>query len=407
MSPRLATSGLEAVPGFRAAGVACGIKKDRPDLMLLVSDRSGTTAAAVFTQNVFAAAPVHVSRQHVADGDVRAIVANAGNANACTGRQGLRDALRMARETAEALGLRADQVLVASTGIIGRAMPMEKVSAGIAEAALRLSPAGGDAAARAVLTTDSGPKQAFREVRAAGRAFRIVGFAKGAGMIHPNMATMLAFLATDAPVAAAELRVALRHAVDRSFNQISVDGDESTNDMAVLLANGAEGGDPIVPGEAAWTLFQDALTSACTELAKRIAADGEGATRLLEVRVEGAADDGEARAAARAVARSNLVKSAVHGHDPNWGRVLAAIGSARVAVRHDAVGLWVGAHGDEACVLRDGEPLGADALQAAARLLESPEVTVRVALGAGSGAGVAWGCDLTEDYVRFNAAYST
>jgi glutamate N-acetyltransferase / amino-acid N-acetyltransferase len=240
--PHLAPTGLLEVPGFRAMGMKCGIKKDRPDLMMLVSDQEGTTGAAMFTQNAFAAAPVHISRQHVANGDVRAVVCNSGNANACTGRQGLRNALRMARETADLLGLEPEQVLVCSTGIIGREMPMDLISAGIKNGIKNLSAGGIGEAARAILTTDSGPKEATATFTHDGIEYHLAGFAKGAGMIHPNLATMLAFVLTDAPVPADDLRAALKHAVDHTFNQISVDGDESTNDTVIVLANGAAGG---------------------------------------------------------------------------------------------------------------------------------------------------------------------
>jgi len=407
VSPKLAApEGILAVEGFRAMGVAAGLKADRPDVALIVSDRPGTQGAAVFTQNAFAAAPVHISRQHVADGDVRAIVVNAGNANACTGRQGLRDALRMARLTAEVLDLAPEQVVVASTGIIGRPLPMDKVEAGIRDCAARLGEAKGSEAAHAILTTDSGPKEVARTAAACGRTFRVAGIAKGAGMIHPDMATMLAFLVTDAPVDAEHLRTALKEASDRSFNQITVDGDESTNDMAVLLANGAEGGTKIAPGHEAWPAFHDAVTAVCTDLARRIAADGEGATRLLEVHVQGARDDEQARRAARAVAASGLVKCAVHGGDPNWGRVLAAIGQSRVEADPGRVSLWIGSGNGRACVLRDGEPDEAS-LHEAAEALQAPEVTLTIDVAAGDSEGRAWGCDLTEDYVRFNAQYPT
>jgi glutamate N-acetyltransferase / amino-acid N-acetyltransferase len=388
--PHLAPTGLLEVPGFRAMGMKCGIKKDRPDLMMLVSDQEGTTGAAMFTQNAFAAAPVHISRQHVANGDVRAVVCNSGNANACTGRQGLRNALRMARETADLLGLEPEQVLVCSTGIIGREMPMDLISAGIKNGIKNLSAGGIGEAARAILTTDSGPKEATATFTHDGIEYHLAGFAKGAGMIHPNLATMLAFVLTDAPVPADDLRAALKHAVDHTFNQISVDGDESTNDTVIVLANGAAGGKPLAKNTPGHKALQDALTGVCERLARRIAADGEGAERLLEVQVEGAATPEAARLAARAVVR----------------RVLAAIGSTRVAVKSDEVSLWLESKHGSVCVVDKGEPLAA-ALGEGHRILDAPEVRIRVQLASGKASGVALGCDLSEDYVKFNAAYST
>ncbi len=404
---RLALSeGLHTIAGIRAMGVHAGIKKARRDMALIVSDVPGTVGAAVFTQNAFAAAPVHVSRQHVANGDVRAIVVNSGNANACTGRQGLRDALAMARTAATELGLEPEQVLVCSTGIIGRAMPMEAVLAGIHDCAKRLDNAVGGEAADAILTTDSGPKEAARTVEVDGVEYHVAGIAKGAGMIHPNMATMLALMATDAPVAAADLRTLLKHAVDRSFNQISVDGDESTNDTAILLANGQAGGESLTRAHPAWLPLRDALTDLCQELAKRIVADGEGATRLLEVRVTGAASEAEARTAARAVVSSNLVKAALHGGDPNWGRIVAALGQSRAAVDTAGVSLVIESKAGRAQLLADGQPVSG-ALEAARQALGTPEVTYHLHLAVGDGQASAWGCDLTEDYVSFNAEYST
>lgn len=408
MSPRLeAMTGVQGVAGFRATGVHAGLKSaGRPDVGLIVSDHPGTTAAAVFTQNSFAAAPVHVSRQHVADGSIRAIVVNSGNANACTGRQGLRDALDMARETARCLGLRPEQVLVCSTGRIGIPLPIGKVLSGIQECARRLDHAIGGEISQAILTTDSGPKEADATFTVAGVEHTVAGIAKGAGMIHPNMATMLSFLVTDASVPAPHLRRALKHASDRSFNQISVDGDESTNDTCVILANGAAGGDELTPDHPEWDAFQNALTDVCQALAKMIAADGEGATRLLHVHVTGAASDQQARAAARAIARSNLVKAALHGKDPNWGRIVSALGATDAQVDPAILDLSMGNLSANVRLLTNGEP-EVENLEAARALLDAPEVVVHVELHQGRGRGTAWGCDLTTDYVTFNSAYTT
>ena len=406
MSPQLmADVHLHQVPGFRAMGVATGVKKERADLAIIVSDVPGTTGAAVFTQNAFAAAPVHVGRQHAGDGDLRAIVVNSGNANACTGRQGLRDALTMAEEAAAALGVEKEQILVCSTGIIGRPMPMAKIVPGIHECAKQLDAAKGNEASLAILTTDSGPKTAHRVFRANGRDYQIAGIAKGAGMIHPNMATMLGFMVTDAPIPADALRHGLKTAVDRSFNQITVDGDESTNDTCAILANGASGGDPLETGHPEWPAFQTALTELCQDLAKRIPADGEGATKLVTINVHGTANGDDARTLARGVAASILVKCAIHGNDPNWGRIIAALGQQGIPVDTQRIQIDFAAGGCRTTILDHGEPTGD--LVEASEILSAPEITIDITVGEGPGKGLAWGCDMTTDYVTFNAEYHT
>lgn len=395
------------VAGFRAAGIHCGIKADRPDLGLLVCDGPSPQAAAVFTQNGFAAAPVRQGRRHVADGDIRVLVVNSGNANACTGQQGEADAATMAETTAQALGIAPEQVLVASTGIIGRPLPMTPITAGIPRAFDALSPDGLEAFSRAILTTDKTPKRAHRTIEADGRTFRIAGAAKGVGMLHPDMATMLAFLTTDAPVAHEHLQTALKHAVDRTFNQASVDGDESTNDMAALLSSGAEGGPPLTPDHPAWPAFMDGVEAVCTDLVRHMVADGEGAEKRMEVVVEGARSEADARRAARAVASSTLVKAALHGNDPNWGRIVAAVGSTRIPLDPARVGLTIEADGQTVPVLTAGEPGTDDDRAAAKRLLAHGELTLRITLASGDATGTAWGCDLTEEYVTFNSQYTT
>lgn len=405
--PQLSLSdGLLQVPGIQATGVHAGLKSGgRPDVAIIHSLSERTTCAAVFTQNAFAAAPVHLSRQHVADGDIRAIVVNSANANACTGRQGLRDALEMARTTAACLGLDEKQVLVCSTGRIGVPMPIEKVLSGITKAAAELPDAVGGEVAQAILTTDSGPKQASTTFTIEGHTLQIAGISKGAGMIHPNMATMLGFIATDATIPASDLRAAMQFVTQRSFNQISVDGDESTNDTAVILATGATDAPVLTQDHADWPAFLDALLAVTQSLAKQIAADGEGATRLLHVEVLGAASDAEARMAARAVAKSNLVKSAIHGSDPNWGRIVSAMGSTRAQIDPQVVDIDVGNLRQTVSVLQDGQPLDVEAQ--ARELLSAPEVLLRIHLHQAQGQGTAWGCDLTPDYVVFNSAYTT
>jgi glutamate N-acetyltransferase/amino-acid N-acetyltransferase len=397
---------LNHVPGFAAQGVWAQIKKKSRDVCLIVSDRP-SKGAAVFTQNAFCAAPVLVSREHVENGDIRAIVCNAGNANAVTGEQGLRDARAMAAHAAKALGLSADQLIVCSTGIIGRPLPLEKVKAGIDACARTLAQAAGGEAAEAITTTDSHPKHVFVQVDVGGRRFHVAGIAKGAGMIHPDMATMLAFLVTDAPLNATLLQAQLKEAVGATFNMITIDGDQSTNDTCALIANGAAGGPNLRKGTVESEAFQAGLQLACKTLAKHIAGDGEGATSLLEVRVEGANTLADARTIARAVAKSNLVKSALHGKDPNWGRIVAAVGACGAQVEPGKVSVRFESTLGSVPVLDRGEPLGGSRLKEANAVLQSKEVRILVSLGLGPHAAEAWGCDLSEEYVTFNSAYTT
>ncbi|MES2154788.1 MAG: bifunctional glutamate N-acetyltransferase/amino-acid acetyltransferase ArgJ [bacterium] len=402
---------LNHVPGFLAQGVWAQIKKKRRDVCLIVSDRP-SKGAAVFTQNAFCAAPVIVSREHVENGDIRAIVCNAGNANACTGEQGLADARAMAAHAAAKLGLTADQLIVCSTGIIGRPLPIEKVISGIDECAATLRDATGGEAAEAITTTDSHPKHVFIEVKvpAAGgktRTFHIAGIAKGAGMIHPNMATMLGFLVTDAPLNSTYLQANLKEAVNATFNMITIDGDQSTNDTCAIIANGAAGGPNLRKGTVDAEAFQAGLQLACKTLAKHIAGDGEGATSLMEVSVEGASTLSDARTIARAVASSNLVKSALHGKDPNWGRIVAAVGACGALVDPSKVSVWFESEHGSVPVLERGEPLAGNLLSQASDVLKAKEVRIRVRLGLGDHNAEAWGCDLSEEYVTFNSAYTT
>jgi glutamate N-acetyltransferase/amino-acid N-acetyltransferase len=397
---------LNHVPGFRAQGVWAQIKKKSKDVCLIVSDRP-SKGAAVFTQNAFCAAPVLVSREHVENGDIRAIVCNAGNANAVTGEQGLADARAMAAHAAKALGLQPDQFIVCSTGIIGRPLPLDKVKHGIDACARTLYQAQGGEAAEAITTTDSHPKHVFVEVNVAGRQFHVAGIAKGAGMIHPNMATMLSFLVTDAPFNATYLQAQLKQAVDATFNMITIDGDQSTNDTCAIIANGAAGGPNLRKGTVEAEAFQAGLQLACKTLAKHIAGDGEGATALLEVRVEGANTLADARLIARSVAKSNLVKSALHGKDPNWGRIVAAVGACGALVDPSRVSVRFESAKGSVPVLAAGEPLGGASLKEANAVLQEPEVRILVQLGVGAHSAEAWGCDLSEEYVTFNSAYTT
>lgn len=414
MSMLLATpvwlaGGVTAVPGFLASGVHAGIKRRKPDVALIAAPRP-CAAAATFTLNSVQAAPLKVTARHLADGRAQAVVCVSGVANACTGPQGERDAEEMAREAGRALGIAPEDVIVASTGVIGELLPMDRVRRGIAAAAASLSPEGGPAAALAIMTTDTRPKLAACRVSLAGGDggwVTIGGIAKGSGMIHPNMATMLAFLATDATVPAPLLRDALRRAVDATFNMISVDGDTSPNDMVAVLASGTADHPPLTPGTPAWECFQEALEAVCQDLALQIVRDGEGARRMFCVEVTGARDDQDARRAARAVTASPLVKTAVYGRDPNWGRVLVAAGKSGAAMVPDAASLWLRAGEQRLPLLVRGRPVPLDEALAS-ELLGEDGVCFALDLGTGGpGRARAWGCDLTEQYVHINAAYRT
>ena len=393
--------GIAAPAGFRAAGVACGIKASGLDLALVVSEPPARSAG-VFTTNLAAAAPVTVTREHLqrSDATTAAVVVNSGCANACTGARGLADARDMAATTAELVGCPVEQVLVSSTGVIGAYLDRDKVRQGIELAAESLDPDGHAAAAEAIMTTDPWPKDAaVRAVTPAGR-FHVGGIAKGAGMIEPNMATMLAFLTTDAAVDPALLQRALREAAETTFNAITVDGEPSTNDMVLLLANGRSG---VRINNAAYPAFVEALHAVCHELALAIVKGGEGATKLVACSVTGARTAAEARQAARAIANSPLVKTAVHGGDPNWGRIVAVAG--RAGVGFDLARARVAIGGVE--LFRD-EQIFDDREPAAAEHLGTPEVAISIDLGTG-GAGTAtvWTCDFSAEYIRINADYRT
>ncbi len=330
---KLVDGGVTAPKGFRAAGVHTGIKRKRKDVAVIVSDVPAA-AAGTYTTNVVQAAPIHVTKEHIAKGPIRAIVCNSGNANAVTGAEGLADARQMAVWTADAIGVAPEEIAVASTGVIGVRLPMEKVADGIKRAVAALdvgdwgqsgeenSDSGSMAAARAIMTTDTRPKQIAVELTLKGKTVRIGAIAKGSGMIHPNMATMLAFVTTDAAVAPETLQQVVSRSVERTYNRITVDGDTSTNDMVVVLANGLAENEPLHADDPELVVFEEALNYVNTYLAKEIARDGEGATKLIEVRVEGAASEADALQVARSIAGSSLVKTAVYGNDANWGRIL-------------------------------------------------------------------------------------
>ena len=395
------SGGVTSPRGFRAAGVSAGIKANGGlDLALIVSDKPAT-AAAVFTLNKAQAAPVVVSRTHLSrsNGRARAIVCNSGCANACTGDEGMHVANNMAAETAKVVGCPIEHVLVASTGVIGVALPIEKILRGLPEAMRELAADQGAKAARAIMTTDPFPKEAATHVTIDGKTVTIGGIAKGSGMIEPMMATMLGFVTTDADVPKALLDRALKDAVDDSFNAITVDGDSSTNDCVFLLANGASG---VTIDEASYATFVRALTDVCRELAMGIVRGGEGATKLVAVTVTGAASSADARKCAKAIANSLLVKTAIHGGDPNWGRLIAVAGRAGVAFELERARVTIGS----IVLFSDGKPHDERAPQAA-DYLKGTDLAVGVDLGAGTASSTVWTCDLSAEYVRINADYRT
>ncbi len=402
-------SPLTRVAGFRAVGVACGLKESgRPDLALVLSDRP-CSAAAVFTVNTIKAAPVlyDMALLERSGGRLQGVVINAGNANAVTGQQGLRDAQQMARLAEAACGLAEDSVFVMSTGVIGHKMPMAKIEAGIKMAARAIKGAAGEQgvdAARAIMTTDLVPKESFAQVVIDGKPVNIGGMAKGSGMIHPNMATMLSVIVTDAVIEPKLLQAALTRAVNLSFNRVTVDGDTSTNDTVVILASGRAGHAPLAgPEQPSFEAFVAGLTQLCTQLARAVARDGEGATKLVEITVRGAATEAEAEAAAKTVATSPLMKTALFGNDPNWGRALAAIGRSGAQVDPTQVNLRLG----DFQLVKQGEPLDFDAEAASRWLSGAGEVTLVADLGVGQAQATVWTCDFSYKYVEINAEYHT
>jgi len=391
--------GVAAAVGFVAAGVECGVRGiGGKDLGLLFSELPSETAA-VFTRNALKGAPLVVTREAVEGGGVRAVVANSGIANAATGWRGIEDARVMQELVAEALGIKVAEVAVASTGVIGAHLPMDRISAGIKSAAGEL---GGDGFAEAILTTDTREKEAVARVEIGGKTVTVGGTAKGSGMIHPNMGTMLAFLTTDAVVEKKCLEETLRLATDRTFNRVTVDGDTSPSDMALLMANGAAGNPPLSLDSPDYPIFAGAVEGVARELAKEISRDGEGATRLVEVVVEGAASEGEAAALAKSIVGSNLVKAAVFGEDANWGRVITAMGYSGVAFDPEGVDLCFG----PVKVFSHGEPVPHDEAEANATLA-GKEVRITALLHEGDASATAWGCDLSYEYVRINGSYRT
>lgn len=390
--------------GFKAGGLHCGLKKtDRHDLGAIVSDVPAV-AAAVYTTNVFQAAPLKVTRESLQNGKLRAIVVNSGNANACTGKQGEEDAYAMRSTAASWFGVAEEDVAVASTGVIGELLKMDRVTSGIAGLPERINgeTAGAEAFSQAILTTDLVKKEACVTVQIDGRTVTIAGAAKGSGMIHPNMATMLGFVTTDAVIGREALQDLLGSTTDLTFNMITVDGDTSTNDMLLAMASGLAGNKALTPEHPDWNAFAEGFEYVCRMLAMAIARDGEGASRLIEVRVLGAECDDDARAIAKTIIGSSLVKSAVFGADANWGRIIAAVGRAGRPVNPETVDIAIG----PIEVLNQSRPVPFDE-EAALAYLQGDTVTIDVNLHNGHGTATAWGCDLTYDYVRINAAYRT
>src|SRR5438552_4407215 len=398
---KLVEGGITAVPGIFAAGISAGIKKTAvPDLALIVSE-SDAVIAGVLTRNKVAAAPILLARQRLRGGRARAILANSGNANACTGRPGMADAREMAALAAGLLGCSADQVFVGSTGVIGQPLPMDRIRAGIPRLVSQLSGEGGPEAARAIMTTDTTIKMAAAAESIAGRRITLGGIAKGSGLIHPDMATMLAYLVTDAHISRAMLQRALHMAMAQSFNRLPLDGDTSTNDMVLCLANGLAGNQSFSMTGSDGRRFQELLNTVCQDLAKMIARDGEGATKFVELRVTGARTETDALRVANTVATSSLVKTAWCGQDSNWGRIMAAIGRAGVTIEENRVAI---SYGDIPVVQR-GIGLGQAAEAQANVVLKQREFTLTVHLGQGRAAATVWTSDLTLDYVKINASY--
>ena len=397
--------GVCAPAGFRAAGIHVGIKTNntsKKDLALIAAD-CDCAAAAVYTRNVVKAAPLHITKEHLKDGRARAVLTNSGNANACA-PDGEENARRSCAAAAAALGLSRTDIIVASTGVIGQRLPVDVIENGVGELASKLSYDGSNDAAAAIMTTDLAMKEIAAEFAIGGKTVSIGGIAKGSGMIHPNMGTMLAFLTTDCAISPEMIQKALTVAADVSFNRVSVDGDTSTNDMLCLLANGLAGNSEIsAPGED-YDIFAQSLNAVCVELAKMMAADGEGATHLITCRVHGAVSEGEAEALSKSVISSTLTKAAMFGADANWGRVLCAMGYSGVDFDPDRVGVAFESNAGRIMVCENGRGLSFDE-DLAKKILSEHDVTIDIGMGAGTSECTCWGCDITYDYIRINGDY--
>ena len=388
--------GITAVPGFLAAGLAGGIKAGGKKDMALIHSPTPTRSAAVFTSNQVKGAPVQVSMEHARSGAAQAILASSGCSNVCTGERGVKDAREMAKTVADLLHIPTAHVLIAATGVIGVPLPMDRVRGALPKLVKALSPQGGHAAAEAIMTTDTRPKEAALRLEVNGRTVTLGGIAKGVGMIEPDMATLITLFVTDAEVGTAELDQLFRRVIDRTFNALSIDTDTSTSDTAAILAGGAAG--PVVPAD-----LEAALHAVALSLTRQVARDGEGATTLIEVRVDGAADDAQSKRVAKGIVNSPLVKTAVHGADPNWGRVAMAVGKCSDDADIDQERVVIRFGGQEVYP----RPVDEEGLSALSRYMKGDEVLIHVSLGIGDGAFTVYGCDLSDQYVRINADYTT
>ncbi len=395
---------ITAPKGFLAAGLHCGIKQSSKNDLGMVVCPGGAKAAAVFTTNKIVSAAVQVSKKHIKSPNIFAVVVNSGNANACTGKMGTKNAIKMCSETARVIEENPHSVLVASTGIIGEQLPIKKITTGISKAASKLSstPAAGLDFTRAIMTTDTKEKQAVRRFEISGKKISIAGTVKGSGMIAPNMATTLMFITTDVAITKVLLGKSLKAAIGNSLNKLTVDGHQSTNDTAMILASGSAGNRPIVNQCPRYKNFSASLADLCDDLARQMALDAEGATRMFKVIVKGAATQNDAAKACRAVADYPLVKCAIHGGDPNWGRIICAVGSAGVKLNPNKLTCKIGT----VTVFRKGGPAKFDP-EKASRIISQIEHTITVDLGAGNKSDFCYGCDLSAEYVRINADYHT
>lgn len=401
--------GVCAAQGFQASGIHVGVKThntEKKDLALIVSDVD-CAAAAVFTKNVVKAAPIHVDQKHLADGKARAIIANSGNANACA-PHGEENAEKMCAAAAKAIGCKAEDIVVSSTGVIGQTINVKVIEEGILPlyGTLSHSAAGSDAAARAIMTTDTVKKEVALETVIGGKTVRMGGIAKGSGMIHPNMGTMLCFLTTDCAISSEMIKTALLETVGVSFNRISVDGDTSTNDTCCVLANGLAGNEPITAKGPDYSAFLEALQALCVELAKKMASDGEGAKHLITCSVTGAKDEQSAEGIAKSVISSTLTKAAIFGADANWGRVLCAMGYSGEAFDPDKVDVHFASAAGDIAVCQQGRGLEFDE-DLAKKILTEHDIEINITMGEGSGQCTCWGCDITYDYIRINGDYRT
>ena len=390
-----------SVPGYKAWGIHCGIKKtDKKDLAIIYSEHEASVAG-VFTKNRVKAACVLLDMARVKSGKGQAIIANSGCANACTGKRGFADARATAEHLAGEFGIRPDSVLVASTGVIGEFLPMPKIATGIATASGLLSVSGWEQAAEAIMTTDMYPKLALVQEEIGGKTITVGGMAKGSGMIHPDMATMLCFVVTDAAISAPLLKKSLLASTERSFNNITVDGDTSTNDMTLCMANGAAGNKKIAPGSKDFKKFQACLDTILQSLAKQVVRDGEGATKFVEIEVRNAKSPVEAKRAAMTVAKSSLVKTALFGEDANWGRIMAALGYAGVDMDEGRTDIYIG----KTKLVEKGLGQGKAAERDATLALKQRDVQITIDLHKGKGSATVWTCDMSYEYVKINAAY--